>query len=117
MSMNLHVHIHHDYPQVEDRLRRVEAKLDLLMEKLMATKEEIQADLATARQEALETRGEANAAIAYIGTLLERISQSAASATDLDGFRTELAAIIQENNDTQAALKGAIQATPPTTPA
>lgn len=109
----MHIHIHHHYPQVEDRLRKMDCKLDLIQEAIMATKEEVQADLALARQEAAETRGEANAAIAYIGTLLERVSQSAASATDLDAFRTDLAAIVAENDATQAALKGAIETVPP----
>lgn len=78
----------------------------------MATKEEVAADIAEIKTEVGNTRGAANSAITLLREVLDRIGTAAASATDLDGFRTELALIKSETVATEDALKAAVVQTP-----
>lgn len=82
----------------------------------MATKEEVQADLAEIKTEVAETRGAANSAIVLLREYIDRVGLAAASATDLDGFRADLALIKDEMQATEAELKAAVTQTPNLTP-
>lgn len=82
----------------------------------MATKEEVQADLAEIKTEVAETRGAANSAIVLLREYIDRVGQAAASAVDLDGFRADLALIKDEMQATEAELKAAVTQTPGPTP-
>ena len=78
----------------------------------MASKDEVQADLTAIRAKVTATRGAAQSAIQYIRDLIDRIMNSAASATDLDEFRAELALINEETQATENELRAAISSNP-----
>jgi hypothetical protein len=62
----------------------------------MATKQEVQADIDELKQIVGDTRGVAKSIIVLVEKLLTRITEAAASATDLDQFRKDLALIKTE---------------------
>lgn len=115
----MRIQVHHTIEmsaEVYARFKAMSHKLDLIFSRLenaiMATKQEVLADLAEMRTEVTETRGAADSAVLYIKELLDRIGTAAATAADLDEFRAELALIKQGNQATEDALKTAIVQNP-----
>lgn len=80
--------------------------------RLMATKEEVQADIADIKTSVAETRGAVNSALKLLHDVMDRVGTAAATATDLDGLRTDLALIKTEVQAATSDLKAAVVENP-----
>lgn len=110
-----------EYQAIGRKLDAVSKQLDALQKQLiaqgtanMATKAEVKADLDAIKAEVTATRGAADSAIALLNKVLGTIKDAAASATDLDGFRADLADIMSGTKATEDELKAAVTANPQT---
>lgn len=114
--MRLDVYFHFEVPSwVLGYFEEVKTKQDLILknqEAMMATKEEVKADLAVLLEETRRTRGAAESTIVWAKGLVDQIANAAASATDLDGLRSDIATIQTEAKATEDQLRAAIPANP-----
>lgn len=107
-----------EYQAIERKLDALDRKLDALFNAQrksdMATKQEVQKDLADIKQIVGETRGAANSAIVLLKKYIDQVNNAAANAADLDAFRADLKIIHDETlgaeNDLKAAVETNVQA-------
>lgn len=100
--------------------QRLEKKLDLVSHQLkrvetllMATKQDVKADIDAILVVATETRGLANSALALLKKYFDLVGSAAASAADLDEFRVSLAQIKEQTQGSEDEIKAAIAANSP----
>lgn len=85
------------------------------MEKtIMATLQEVRDEIASTKQEVADTRGVAKSAVVLIDKLLGLISSAAASATDLDTLKADIANIHSETTAEKEELGQAVARGPTT---
>ena len=103
------------FPDVE-AIRELSNKLDLVSQRLenmiMATKEEVTADLEEIKKLVTDTKGVAQSAVELITRLMGMIGDAAAKAEDLDAFRVSLKEISAGVTEEKDALAKAVEAAP-----
>jgi hypothetical protein len=100
------------FSEVKAELRKLRDLISHHRKEDMATKQEVQADIAEIKQIVADTRGAANSAIALLKEVLGKVDTAAATATDLDALRTDLKLIKDETLAEEADLKAAVAQNP-----
>lgn len=105
----------HHWQHHVNRIEAIHTRLgtiEQLLEKLMANKAEVKADLEAIKAEVTATRGAANSAIALLTKVLGQVNTAAANADDLDEFRTDLKLIMEGTTSIETDLKTAVNTNP-----
>lgn len=109
------IHIHHHFPQDHQApawVKEMMHKLGQIKEIIVATKEEVKADIEEIKTEVAAVRGVGNSVVLLIERLLSQVGDAAADAADLDEFRTELAKIKTEITAEKEELAAQVEKNP-----
>lgn len=121
MDIRVDLHVHTEMgPELAVHLGAIKRKLELILNNtgaIMATKQEVAADIAEIKAGVAAVHGAANSAIALLKEVLARVDTAAANAEDLDAFRADFALIKAETAETEAGLKAAVVQNPDPDPA